>query len=65
MDFQVKGSVAQTIKVDGKETTAYVTRWFDCHYDTKSKQAYYLRAGGVQGKELVLAPDLIATLTAK
>ena len=61
--FEVKGSVAQTIRVDGKETTEYITKWFECAYDTKTKTAFYLRAGGVQGKALELSPVLIATLT--
>ena len=64
--FEVKGSVAQTIRVDGeggKETTEYITRWFNCAYDPKTKTAFYLRAGGVQGKALEFSPALIATLT--
>jgi len=64
--FEVKGSVAQTIREDGeggKETTAYTTKWFECAYDSKTKTAFYLRAGGVQGKGLELSPALIAELT--
>jgi len=62
IEFEVKGSVAQTIRKDGEETTAYVSKWFNAAYDPKTKKAHYLRAGGVQGAELELAPDLVATI---
>ena len=64
IEFQVKGSVAQTIKdSDDVEHTAYITRWFDCTYDTKTKKAFYLRAGGVQGAELELPAELVKAIT--
>ena len=63
IEFEVKGSVAKTVRKDDKETTAYVTQWFNAVYDTKTKKAYYVRAGGVQGAELELPAELVTAIT--
>jgi len=63
IEFEIEGSVAKTIRKDGKITTKYVTQWFNAAYDTKTKKAFYLRAGGVQGADLELPAELVKAIT--
>ena len=63
--FKILGRVPIHLSIGDRAETDWVEKWFDCQYNTKTKQAHYLRAGGVLGKEIELADSTRALITQK
>ncbi len=63
IEFEIQGRVPTVLRVGGKVTSVWETRWFDCVYVKKTKKAFYLRKNGEQGAELKLSKDALAIVT--
>ena len=63
--FKILGRVPIHLATGDRSETDWVEKWFDCQYDPKTKKAHYLRAGGVLGKEIVLAESTVKLIKGK
>ena len=63
IEFKILGRVPTTLMINDEQVVVYEDRWFDCVYNTKTKEANYLRKGGELGASLNLSDAVVAELT--